>query len=274
MSKTVIRPSTFTKISLRELLGYKELFWSLALRDYKVRYAQTSIGLLWAFIQPVTSILILNVVFGRFANVDSEGLPHILYTTSGMVCWTYFSYVLTNSGNSIIASQAMIKKIFFPRIIVPISKAVVGLIDFAIVLLILSAMMFYYGVEPASNIAALPLFLLLNVISALGIGIWISALTVRFRDFQYVVPFLVQLGLYISPVAYPSSYAMEYLPEWAIKLYFLNPIAGVCDGFRWALFGLDSISELTVLSFVSGLILFSSGILYFQRVEGKIADIV
>jgi lipopolysaccharide transport system permease protein len=255
-------------------VSYRELFWSLALRDYKVRYAQTSIGLLWAVIQPVTSILILNVVFGRFANVDSEGLPHLLYATSGMACWTYFSYVLTNSGNSIIVSQAMIKKIYFPRIIVPLSKAVVGFIDFIIVLIILLSLMIYYGISPSANIAFLPFFVLLNIIAALGVGIWISALTVRFRDFQYVVPFLVQIGLYASPVAFPSSYATEFLPSWAAKLFFLNPIVGVIDGFRWSLFGTESLTTNTLLSFVGGLLIFVSGVVYFQRVEGKIADIV
>lgn len=274
MAKTVIKAKKFSAISFAELYAYRELFWSLALRDFKVRYAQTSVGLLWAFIQPVVSILILNVVFGKFAKVDSEGLPHLLFATSGMACWTYFSYVLTNSGNSIIASQEMIKKIFFPRIIVPISKAVVGLIDLSIVLLLLAAGMLYYGISPSVNSWALPAFILLNVIASLGVGIWISALTVRFRDFQYVVPFLVQIGLYATPVAFPSRYAMEMLPDWATTLYFLNPAAGVIDGFRWSVFGMDTFGPYTLLSVVSSLVIFVSGVVYFQRVESTMADIV
>jgi len=274
MQKTLIKPRKFTPISVRELWDYRELFWSLAFRDFKVRYAQTTMGLSWAILQPLISLLILNVVFGRFANVDSEGLPHILYASSGLACWTYFSYVLTNSGNSIISSQAMLKKIYFPRIIVPVSKGVVGLIDLGVLIAILAALMLYHGIAPSANIVFLPFLILLNVLSALGVGIWISALTVRYRDFQYVVPFLVQLGMYLSPVAFPSHYALDNLPSWAVNLYYLNPAVGIIDGFRWAIFGLDTWSNYSIISVISAFFIFVFGLIYFQRVENKIADIV
>lgn len=274
MSKIIIKPRKLTHISTAELWSYRELFWALAHRDFKVRYAQTSIGVIWAFLQPVVSLVILNVVFGKFAKVDTDGLPHLLYAASGLVCWTYFSYVLTNSGNSIISSQQMIKKIYFPRIIVPASKGIVGLIDFGIMFLIVIGLMIYEGVWPSSNVVFLPFFILLNIISALGLGIWISAMTVRYRDFQYVVPFLVQIGLYVTPVAFPSYYATKYLPEWASGIYFLNPAAGIIDGFRWCLFDTQPLNEYSYLSIASAVIIFLSGLYFFQRVENKIADIV
>jgi len=274
MKKTIIKPRNFTPIHWNELVEYRELFWSLAYRDFRVRYAQTTMGLLWALIQPIISILILHVVFGKFAQVETAGLPHVLYISSGMICWTYFSYVLTNTGNSIIASQAMLKKIYFPRIIVPISKGIVGLIDLGIMILILSGLMIFFGVTPDARSIYTPVFILINLISALGLGIWISALTVRYRDFQYVVPFLVQLGLYLTPVAFPSEYALEHLPNWASFVYFLNPAVGIIDGFRWALFGLDTLTWQSMMSLGSGLVIFITGFIFFQRIENKIADIV
>ncbi|GAB5538469.1 MAG: ABC transporter permease [Salibacteraceae bacterium] len=274
MTRIIIKPRKFTPLSFRELGEYKELFWSLAFRDFKVRYAQTSIGIAWALLQPLISLLILNLVFGKFAKVDTNGLPHILYASSGMACWTYFSFVLTNTGNSIISSQQMLKKIYFPRIIVPVSKSIVGLIDFGIALGIIAGLMVYYQITPSSNIIFLPFFILINIMGALGIGIWISALTIRYRDFKYIVPFMVQIGLYITPVAFPSKYAMDMLPDGLLHLYFLNPAAGIIDGFRWCLFNNTPINGLVVLSLISALFFFITGVIYFQRVENKIADIV
>lgn len=274
MIKTVIKAgkrSVFPDV--KELIRYKDLFLTLSWRDFKVRYAQTTIGLLWALLQPIVTIGILSMVFGKFVGVETP-VPHLLYTVAGMSIWTYFSYVLTNSGNSIISSQEMIKKIYFPRLIIPLSKAVVGLIDFGITFLILIVLMIYYQVAPSSNVWLAPVFVLIGMIAALGAGIWLSALTVRFRDFQHVVPFIVQIGLYVTPVAYPAEFAVQHLPKWASAIYFLNPMAGVIQGFRWTLFGGTPPDGLFWVSIVMVVILFISGLFYFRRVEDEMADYV
>lgn len=259
--------------NFKELYRYRDLFLTLSWRDFRVRYAQTTIGLLWALLQPLITLLILSLVFGRFAGVKTP-IPHLLFTMAGMSVWTYFSYVMTNSGNSIIASQEMVKKIYFPRLIIPLSKAVVGLIDFGIALLILISLMVYYGLVPSSNVWWAPFFVLVGMIAALGAGIWLSALTVRYRDFQHVVPFIVQIGLYISPIAYPAEFATQQLPKWAATLYFLNPMAGVIQGFRWSLFGGAPPGNLFLVSLLMVLILFISGLFYFRKVEDDMADYV
>ncbi len=259
--------------NFKELYRYRDLFLTLSWRDFRVRYAQTSIGLLWAFLQPVITLLILSLVFGRFVGVKTL-VPHLLFTIAGMSIWTYFSYVMANSGNSIIASQEMIKKIYFPRLIIPLSKAVVGLIDLGITLLILIILMIYYGIVPSSHVWLAPFFILVGMIAALGAGIWLSALTVRYRDFQHVVPFIVQIGLYITPIAYPAEFATRQLPKWAAALYYLNPMAGVVQGFRWSLFGGEAPGNLFWVSLVMVLILFISGLFYFHKVEDDMADYV
>jgi lipopolysaccharide transport system permease protein len=257
----------------RELFRYKDLFITLSWRDFKVRYAQTTLGLLWAILQPVVTLLILSLVFGRFVGVKTE-VPHLLFTVAGMSIWTYFSYVMTNSGNSIIVNQGMVKKIYFPRLIIPLSKAVVGFIDFGISIIILVGLMVYYQIAPSSNIWAAPLFLLVGIIAALGVGIWLSALSVRFRDFQHVVPFMVQIGLYITPIAYPAEFATKQLPEWAANIYYLNPMAGVVQGFRWSLFGGTPPGPLMWVSVGMIVIIFITSLLYFNKVEKNMADYV
>lgn len=255
-----------------ELRKYRELFWMLAWRDFKVRYAQTFIGVLWGVIQPVLTIVILYVVFGRFAQVDTGDIPHIVYSTVGVMAWTYFAFVLSNAGNSIISAQAMIRKIYFPRIIIPLSKAVVGFIDMAITSAILVVLMFVFEVPVSSNILFLPLFIIFNVLVSLGLGILISALTIRYRDVQYVVPFAIQLGLYITPTAYPAEFAITHLPSWASVLYFMNPMAGIVEGYRWAVLGTPMPGELAWVSVISAVVLIVVGLTYFQKVDGKIAD--
>jgi lipopolysaccharide transport system permease protein len=273
MAKTIIDSSS-SSLKLKELIQFKELFWMLAWRDFKVRYAQTAIGFLWAFIQPAFTILILYVIFGRFAQVDTGGIPHILFTAVGLLPWTYFSYVMQNSGNSIIAAQAMVKKVYFPRIIIPISKAVVGLIDLGISALIVVFLMLIYKQPVTMNLLFLPLFLLIAIVVSLGVGIWLSSLSIRFRDFQYVVPFMVQLGLYITPTAYPAEFALTQLPDWAAFIYFLNPMVGIVEGFRWSILGLSAPHLYSYISFVASLILFISSLFYFRKIDGKIADLV
>lgn len=257
----------------KELFRYKDLFLMLTWRDFRVRYAQTTIGLLWALIQPVLTLAILTLVFGNFIQVKTT-VPHVLFTMSGMAIWTYFSFVIANSGSSIIANQGMVKKIYFPRLIIPLSKAAVGMIDFGISLLIMIVLMIYYGVFPSVNVWMAPLFLIIGLLAALGVGIWLSALTVRYRDFQHIVPFIVQIGLYLTPIAYPAEFAIEHLPSWAASFYFLNPMAGVIQGFRWAMFGGAMPGPMMYLSFAMVILLFMSSLWYFRKVEDDMADYV
>lgn len=274
MHKTIIKSgkkSIFPNI--KELIRYKDLFLTLSWRDFKVRYAQTTIGLLWALLQPLVTILILSMIFDKFAKVETP-VPHLVFTVAGMSIWTYFSYVLTNSGNSIIANQGMVKKIYFPRLIIPLSKAVVGLIDFGITFLILVVLMLYYQIVPSVNVWLAPVFVFIGMLAALGAGIWLSALTVRFRDFQHVLPFIVQIGLYVTPVAYPAEVATRELPNWAATLYFMNPMAGVIQGFRWSIFGGTPPDGLFWVSLVMVIVLFISSLFYFRYVEDEMADYV
>jgi len=257
----------------KELYRYKDLFITLTWRDFKVRYAQTIIGFLWALLQPVVTLFILALVFGNFIGVNT-GVPYLLFAMTGLTIWSYFSFVMTNAGSSIIASQGMIKKIYFPRLIIPLSKAAVGLIDLSISLVLMIILLFYYGIIPSSNVWLAPVFLFFGMLAALAVGIWLSALTVRFRDFQHVVPFMVQIGLYITPIAYPADFAMQHLPKWAATIYYLNPIAGVVQGFRWSIFGGEAPGSLMYVSFAMIIFLFISGLFYFRKVEDDMADYV
>ncbi len=262
------------KLNLKELFRYKDLFFVLAYRDLRVRYAQTFLGLLWAFIQPATTLLIISVVFGKLVNVDTNGVPYPVFAITGISVWTYFSFVLSQSGTSLIGAQDMVKKIYFPRLVIPLSKAVVGLVDFGVAILILIALFFYYGIMPTANIIFLPAFIILLIIAALAVGIWFSALTIRFRDFQYVVPFLVQFGLYITPIAYSSQTVSNNLPEWASILFYLNPMTSIVDGFRWCLLGGSVPSDYFWLSVSVIFILFVGGVYYFKSLEKTMADII
>ncbi|MFP4091784.1 MAG: ABC transporter permease [Cyclobacteriaceae bacterium] len=261
-------------LNLKELLHYKDLFYILAYRDLRVRYAQTFLGLAWALLQPLATLAIFTVVFGRAVKVDTGGIPYPLFAICGMASWTYFAFVMKESGNSIISAQGMVKKIYFPRLVIPLSKAVVGFVDFAIALGFVLVLMIIYQFTPSSNIIFLPVFILLTILSALAVGIWLSALTIRYRDFQHVVPFLVQFGLYATPTAYPASAVINNLPDWAVVLYYLNPMAGVVEGFRWSLLGGTPPSEYAYLSFILMGLIFISGLYYFKRVEKVMADIV
>ena len=275
MHKTVV-DSDKQKLSLnlRELFNYRDLFLILAYRDLRVRYAQTFLGFLWAFLQPAATLLIFTVVFGKAVKVDTGGVPYPLFAIAGMTAWTYFAFVLNQSGNSIIGAQEMVKKIYFPRLVIPLSKAVVGFVDFAIAFLILAVLMLIYSYMPSANIVYLPIFILLTIISALAVGIWLSALTIRYRDFQHVVPFLVQFGLYATPTAYPAETIIRNLPDWAVAIYYLNPMAGVVEGFRWSVLGGVPPSGFVYISFTLIAILFVSGMFYFRKVERVMADIV
>lgn len=262
------------KLNLNELFQYKDLFVILAYRDLKVRYSQTFLGMLWAVLQPLATLLIFVLVFGKAVNVDTEGIPYPLFAISGMAAWTYFAYVLNQSGNSIISSQEMVKKIYFPRLVIPLSKAMVGFVDFSIAFLFILILLVVYGYTPSYQIVYLPVYFILTVLSALAVGIWLSALTIRYRDFQHVVPFLVQFGLYATPVGYPASLVVKNLPEWAVVLYYLNPMAGIVEGFRWSILGGSDPSPYSYFSFAIVLVLFITSLFYFKKVEKVMADMV
>lgn len=262
------------RLNLRELFYYKDLFLILAYRDLRVRYAQTYLGLIWAFLQPATTLLIFTIVFGRAVKVDTGEFPYPIFAVCGMAVWAYFSFVLNQAGNSVISSQEMIKKIYFPRLVIPLSKSIVGFVDFGIALLFLIVLFIYYGVVPSGPVYLFPVFLLITIVSALAVGIWLSALTIRYRDFQHILPFFVQFGLYATPVGYPSELIIQNLPPWASVVFFLNPMAGAVEGFRWSLLGGTPPSDYMYLSFSIVLILFVSGLYYFRSVEKVMADIV
>jgi len=263
-----------TRLDLAELLRYRDLLLVLAYRDYRVRYAQTLVGLAWAFVQPTVTLLIFSIVFGRAVGIDTGAVPYPLFAVCGMAAWSYFAYVVSQSGTSIIGAQEMIKKIYFPRLVIPLSKAVVGLIDFGITALLILALMLYYGVAPSLHVAFLPLFAGAGVVAALAVGVWTSALTIRYRDFQHVVPFVVQVGLYATPVVYPAALVTDAVPGWAGVVYYLNPMAGIVEGFRWAVLGTNPPNSLSTLSLGITLILLLGGLFYFKSVERTMADLV
>ncbi len=271
MSKFVIDASKpRIGLGIKELFRYKDLFFILAWRDLRVRYAQTFLGLIWAFIQPLATLLIFVIIFGRALNVNTGNIPYPVFALAGMSAWSYFAFVLSQSGTSIIGAQEMVKKVYFPRLVIPLSKAVVGFVDFFITFIFLMCLMIYYQVSLTTNIFYFPLFFVLNVLAALAVGIWTSALTIRYRDFQHVIPFVVQIGLYATPIAYPSS----LIPEEYQTLYFLNPMAGVVEGYRFSLLGTDFMAERSYISFALIIILFITGLFYFKRVERVMADLV
>ena len=259
------------KLQLRELVQYKDLFSTLAFREFRVRYAQTFLGFFWAFLQPAATLIIFTFIFGRAIKVDTGDLPYPVFALTGMTAWSFFAYVVSQAGKSIINEQNMIKKIYFPRLMIPLSKAVVGFIDFGITFLLLIIMMLFYGVSPSLNILWLPLFILIVIIASLTFGIWISALTIRYRDFQHIIPFIIQIGLYATPVAYSTLYIPE---KYHLIYYCLNPMAGVVEGFRWCIVGQGAIQPYTFISFGILLILFVSSLFYFRKVERVMADII
>lgn len=256
-------------INIKELVQYRDLFLVLAYRDFKVRYAQTFLGFLWAFIQPAATLIIFTLVFGKAVNVDTGLVPYPVFALAGMAAWMYFAFVMGQAGDSIIGAQQMVKKIFFPRLIIPLSKAVVGLVDFIIGFFLLLMLMLVYKVFPSASLLYLPVFIALLIMAALGVGIWLSALTIRYRDFKHIVPFMIQFGLYASPVGYPT----HLIPEKYQVLYYLNPMAGIIDGFRFAILGQD-FSMLSLLSFAVAILLFITSLFYFKKVEKVMADLV
>lgn len=259
---------------LGELIAYRDLFITLTYRDIRVRYAQTILGLGWALLQPLATLVVLVLVFGRAVQVDTGGAPYPLFAIAGVSAWTYFGFVLKESGSSIIGAQDMVRKIYFPRLIIPLNKAVVGLVDLFVVILVMATMFVIYDIRPSYNaLLAIP-YLAVIMITALGAGIWVSALTIRFRDLQHVVPFIVQFGLFATPVAYPSELVTRSLPQSLQFMYFLNPMAGLIEGYRWSLLGTGEPNEFIGISVIAGGVLFLTGLLYFRSMERTLADLV
>jgi lipopolysaccharide transport system permease protein len=264
-------PRGWQALEWREFWAYRELLFFLTWRDIKVRYKQTVLGAVWAILQPVLTMVVFSIIFGRLAKLPSEGLPYPVFTFTALLPWQLFSFALTSSSNSLIESQNLITKVFFPRLIVPIASTIAGLVDFAIAFVVLLGMMFYYRITPQVYIWTLPLFLLLALASALAVGLWLSALNVKYRDIRYVVPFLAQFWMYATPVAYSS----QLIPEQWHWLYSLNPMTGVVEGFRWALLGKSALNlPFLLLSAVVVLIFLVSGLYYFKRVESGFADVI
>jgi len=264
-------PTSWPSIGFRELWEYRELLYFLTWRDIKVRYKQTVLGAAWAVIQPLFMMLVFSLFFGKLAGVPSDGIPYPVFSLCGLLPWQLFSYSLTQAGNSLVGSQNLITKVYFPRLVVPISAVLGSVVDFAIAFVLLLGMMFYYGIVPGWQMLALPALVLLAVLAALGVGLWLSALNVQYRDVRYTISFLVQFWMFATPVAYPSSIVPE---KWRV-LYGLNPMVGVVDGFRWALLGKpESPGAPLLISVIVVFALLAGGLYYFRRMEQQFADIV
>ncbi len=267
-----IRPSRgWIAVDFTELWRYRELLGFLAWRDISVRYKQTVLGAAWAIIQPLFSMIVFTLFFGRLAKIPSDGLPYPVFSYAALLPWTYFATAMSSSSNSLVGSQNLLTKVYFPRLTIPFASVLPALVDFVIAFVVLLGMMVWYGIVPTLNIVWLPAFLLLALLTALGVGLWLSALNAMYRDVRYVVPFLVQFWMFASPVTYPAS----MVPEQWRSLYGLNPMVGVIEGFRWSLLGHGQAPGLMMLvSTAMSLVLLVSGLYYFKRMERSFADII
>ncbi len=272
LKTVVIQPSRgWLSLGLKEIWSYRELLYFLIWRDVKVRYKQTALGAAWAIIQPFFTMIVFSLFFGGLAKVPSDGVPYPIFSFTALVPWTFFANGLSLSANSLVSSAQLVSKVYFPRLIVPSATVFSGLIDFALAFVVLIGMMLVYGIVPTARIVFLPIFLLLALIASLGAGLWLSAINVQFRDVKYVVPFLTQFWLFITPIAYASSLLSE---PWR-TLYGLNPMAGVVEGFRWALLNTNTDpSGITLMSGVAAVVMLITGAFYFRRMERTFADVV
>jgi lipopolysaccharide transport system permease protein len=269
---TVVQPrKAIWDLELAHLWEYHELLFFLIWRDVKVRYKQTFLGVAWAILQPLLATLIFSIFFGRLAKIPSDGIPYPVFAYVGMVPWLYFANALNESSNSLVVNQNMIKKVYFPRVIIPLGSVLAGLVDFCFAFIVLIGMMLYYGIRPSFTIVLFPVFLLLAVLTALAAGLWLSALNVQFRDVKYTIPFLNQFWMFATPVVYPSSIVPARWRTW----YGLNPMAGVVEGFRYTILGrAGKPTAMILVSAAAVLILLVGGILYFRKMEATFADIV
>lgn len=269
----VIQPvKGLVSLNLKDIWKYRELVYFLTWRDLKVRYKQSVLGILWAILQPLLNMVVFTVIFGNLAKLPSEGLPYPIFSYTATVPWAFFAAALSTTARSMLTSGNMISKIYFPRMIVPFASVLANLVDFAIAFVILIGMMFFYNIIPSINMLFLPLFLILAIIIAMGVGLWLSALVVMYRDFGYILGFIPTFWMYLSPVVYPSSMIPE---KWRL-LYSLNPMTGVIEGFRWALLGTPV--GVTPLMFVASatisVLIFVTGMFYFRRMERVFTDML
>ena len=272
-SVTIIEPSSgWVPIKLRELWEYREVLYFLVWRDIKVRYRQTLIGAAWAIVQPFMTMVVFTVFFGRLAKMPSDGIPYPLFAFAALVPWTFFANGLTQGAMSLVASGHLITKVYFPRLLVPTARVLGGMLDLLLAFSVLLAMMAWYGIFPRPTaVLWLPALVLLALITAVGISLWLSALNVRYRDIQHLVPFLVQIWLFATPIAYPSSLLAE---RWR-PLYALNPMVGVVEGFRWALLGSGPApGPLLISSTLAALVMLVTGTFFFRRIERTFADVI
>jgi lipopolysaccharide transport system permease protein len=268
----VIEPSKgWISLNLNEIWRYRELLFFLAWRDVKVRYKQTILGIVWAIIQPLITMVIFSVIFGQLAKLPSEGIPYPVFSYCGLLPWQLFAVTLQKGSTSLVGNAHLITKVYFPRLIIPLSAIAVGLVDFAISFIVLFGLMVFFGIGLSWPILWLPLFVLFTSLTALAVGLWVSALNVQYRDVQYIIPFVVQAWMFISPVAYSA----ELIPKgpWRI-LYGVNPLTGVIQGFRWALLGGHPPDELMAISVIVVGVSLVSGLFYFRRMEKRFADVV
>lgn len=269
--RTVITPRGLSLMAyLKDVIRYKSLLWAFSYRNLRAKYAQTLAGLLWAIANPLFSLLILGFVFGKVARMDTQGIDPFLFTAVGLAGWTYFSSVAAWSGISIVNAQSMIRKIYFPRLVIPVSTSLVGLIDLLVVLGIIVFLFLINDTIPSSNLIYFPLFLVATICTGIVAGIWVAALCVRFRDFLHVVPFILRIGLYASPVAYSISSIDDHYRF----IYLANPLTGLLEGSRWCFFGgVFPFTEVVIFS-VWLVVFFIGGLFYFNRIEKNIADII
>jgi lipopolysaccharide transport system permease protein len=277
--KIIIEPGTENSNYWRDLWNYRGLFYFLAWRDILVRYKQTVIGILWSVLRPFITIVVFTIVFNKLGGFPQDGdVPYAIMVCAGMLPWQFFSSAFSESANSLIANSNLLTKVYFPRLIVPASTVIVSLIDFLISFVILIGLFVWYQYVPDWKILLLPLFLLLAMITAMGTGLFIAALNVKYRDFRYVIPFIVQFGLYISPVGFSSSmiYNHENIPQYLKYLYSLNPMVGVIDGFRWCILGDNTALNIPgfILSIIISILFLFLGIWYFRKTEKSFADVI
>ncbi len=268
----LIEPSNgWAPLRIGELWRYRELLYFLIWRDVKVRYKQTALGAAWAILQPLLTMLVFSVLFGSLARLPSDGTPYPIFTYAALLPWQLFAHALNEAGNSLVLNQQLIKKVYFPRLIIPVAAAAAGLVDVAVAVLVLIGMMLYWGIAPTAALFALPLLLMLAIATAVAVGLWLAALNVQYRDVRYALPFLTQLWFFVTPVAYSSS----LIPERWRTVYGLNPMAGVVEGFRWALLGTPPGSgALIAVSTAVMAILLVTGLFYFRRTERTFSDVV
>jgi lipopolysaccharide transport system permease protein len=269
----ILRPTRgWGALNLGDLWAYRELIYFLTWRDLKVRYKQTVLGAGWAILQPVLSMVVFSVFFGGLLRVSSDGVPYPIFSYTALLPWGVFSKALTDAGRSMVTNRTMITKVYFPRLVIPLSSVLGGVVDFLIAMLVLFAMMAYFRLTPTSAVWALPLLLLLALVTALGVGLWLSALNVLYRDVGYILPFLTQIWFYVTPIVYSSS---EIPERWRL-VYALNPMTGVVEGFRWALLGIQGTTSGAMIgvSAAIAVLILISGLFYFRRMERTFADMV